>query len=182
MGLCCNCVLSLCAVSVCGVIKDGTLWHDGAAFHMLVHRFASANGSTAGYQVGGHVWQPRHCFLFFPYKRETVFRASLSSKPPHRMSCFSLSIFLCPFFLILRAHLCRILIGACISMLFCPIFLLLFVWITFSGFLRGRRVRQHCHYFGPFPACFSALPARRTRRVISSALPARSTRRVISSP
>jgi len=37
-------------------VKDGTLWHDGAAFHMLVHRFAAANGSTVGYQVGGHAF------------------------------------------------------------------------------------------------------------------------------
>ena len=36
--------------------EDGTLWHDGAAFHMLVHRFAAANGSTVGYQVGGHAF------------------------------------------------------------------------------------------------------------------------------
>ena len=43
------------------------------------------------------------------------------------MSCFSLSIFL-----ILRAHLCRILIGACISMLFCAP-------IRFFFFLFGSR-------------------------------------------
>jgi hypothetical protein len=38
--------------------EDAALWRDErrGAFHMLVHRFAGANGSTAGTEVGGHAW------------------------------------------------------------------------------------------------------------------------------
>lgn len=38
--------------------EDAVLWRDErrGAFHMLVHRFAGANGSTAGTEVGGHAW------------------------------------------------------------------------------------------------------------------------------
>jgi len=33
------------------------MWKDTrGAFHMLVHRFAGTNGSTAGVDVGGHAW------------------------------------------------------------------------------------------------------------------------------
>ena len=37
--------------------EDGALYADRRGhLHMLVHRFASANGSTAGSAVGGHAW------------------------------------------------------------------------------------------------------------------------------
>lgn len=37
--------------------EDGTMWADlNGRFHMLVHRFAAGNGSTAGAAVGGHAF------------------------------------------------------------------------------------------------------------------------------
>lgn len=38
--------------------EDGHLWKSAAdgSFHMLVHRFASGNGSTSGSRVGGHAF------------------------------------------------------------------------------------------------------------------------------
>eukprot|EP00040_Diaphanoeca_grandis_P043924 m.269506 g.269506 ORF g.269506 m.269506 type:complete len:408 (+) comp84705_c0_seq1:158-1381(+) len=38
--------------------EDGTMWRDSNdnTFHMLVHRFASGNGTTAGADVGGHAF------------------------------------------------------------------------------------------------------------------------------
>ena len=39
-------------------------------FHMLVHRFASANGSTAGASVGGHAWS--NDGIVWSYDRDQV--------------------------------------------------------------------------------------------------------------
>ena len=37
--------------------EDGAMWADSrGGVHMLVHRFAAANGSTSGTAVGGHGW------------------------------------------------------------------------------------------------------------------------------
>lgn len=57
--------------------EDGALWRDprNRGYHFLVHRFAAANGSTAGSAVGGHAWSADG--LHWQYSEHAAYNTSV---------------------------------------------------------------------------------------------------------